>query len=83
MENEKIVVVEKKNWIWKVVAIAAAVAALTVAAIAIWKKLSKKKNEEPEELDEIDLLDEIEEALAEEDAFEAPAEEVIANAEEL
>ena len=37
MENEKIVVVEKKNWIWKVVAIAAAVAALTVAAIAIWK----------------------------------------------
>ena len=42
--------------------------------------------EELEELDELELLDELEEGteeLAEEETFEAPAEEVIANAEEL
>jgi len=83
MENEKIVVVEKKNWIWKVVAIAAAVAALTVAVIAICRKISKKKKLAAlEEYDELELFDELEDEDAEE-TFEAPAEEVIANAEEL
>ena len=82
MENEKIVVVEKKNWIWKVVAVAAAVAALTVAVIAICRKISKKKLAALEEYDELELFDELEDEDAEE-TFEAPAEEVIANAEEL
>jgi hypothetical protein len=48
--------------------------------------MASPEERELEELDELELLDELEEGteeLAEEETFEAPAEEVIANAEEL
>lgn len=85
MENEKIVVVEeRKGLVWKIVAGVVAAAAICAVAVVIIRKISKKKkakaadDELLDDIDELELLD----ALAEDDeAFEAPAEEVIADAE--
>lgn len=74
----------KKNTFWKVLAALAAIAALCVVGVKLYRKFNKKK--ETEALDEAeDLLmpsadDEVE---AEEEAFEVPAEAVIANADDM
>ena len=77
--NENYVVVKKKNTVWKVLGILLAVAALCVAAVALYKKFFKKKQKELDEVAELELLDDV----CDEDAFEASAEAVIVNAEEM
>ena len=83
MENSNLVVVKKKNTFWKILGIILAVGALCLIAAKVYQKFFKKKCEECEAPDEEDLpeLDVAEEDEAE--AFEAPAEAVIANAEDM
>ena len=84
MENEKIVVVEeRKGLVWKIVAGVVAAAAICAVAAVIIKKITKKKAkaEDEELLDEIDELELLDSLAEDDEAFEAPAEEVIADAE--
>lgn len=86
MENQSVVYVEKKNGFWKFVKVALAVAAVAFVAVKVYQKFFKKTEiEMDEELDteleslELDLSDDV----AEEDVFEASADAVIANAEDM
>lgn len=86
MENQNIVYVKKESGFWKFVKIALAVAAICFVAAKIYQKFFKKKTVEAvAEADDLDELPEVmEEAdVAEEEAFEVPAEAVIANAEDM
>ena len=85
MENQNIVYVKNESGFWKFVKIALAVAAICFVAAKIYQKFFKKKTVEAvAEADDLDELPEVmEEAdVAEEEAFEVPAEAVIANAED-
>lgn len=77
--NENYVVVKKKNTVWKVLGILLAIAAVCVAAVALYQKVFKKKKQELDEVAELELLDDV----CDEDAFEADAEAIIVNAEEM
>ena len=87
MEYQNTVYVEKKSGFWRFVKIALVVAAVAYVAVKVYQKYFKKEELEleAEELDTeleplaLDLSDE----SFEEDAFEASADAVIANVEEM
>ena len=86
MDNSNIVVVKKKNKIWTVLGILLAIGAVCLVAAKLYQKFVKNKQTAKAELneaDELEALDCAEEAVAEEEAFEVPAEAVIANAEDM
>ncbi len=76
MKNDNIVVVEKKNTVWKVLGILLAIAALCAAAVVIYQKFFKKKQTD---ICEADALEE----MADEELFSADADAVIDDAEEM
>ena len=77
------VIVKKKTSFGKVLAILLAIAAVAFVAVKVYRKFFKKQ-EELDEADELDALPEENEAEEEkEESFEASAEDVIANSEEL
>ena len=77
----------KMSTVWKILAAIAAVAALCVVGVKLYQKFVKKKEEAIDEAEETDAIEapeaEVEETVAEEEAFEVPAEAVIANAEDM
>lgn len=75
----------KKNVVWKVLAALAAVTALCVIGVKLYRKFAKKKEEALDEAEEVAALPETEGAAleAEEEIFEAPADAVIANADDM
>ena len=79
MENQNVVIVKKKHTALKIITALLAIAAICLVAYKLYQKYFKKKTEELDELDELELLD----TECEEEAFEAPAEVVIVNAEEM
>lgn len=84
MENSNLVVVKKKNTVWTVIKILLAVGAVCLVAAKIYQKFFKNKKASAEEIKAEDETPEIAEAEAvEDDAFEVPAEAVIANAEDM
>ncbi len=88
MEEQNVVYVEKKNGFWKFVKVALVVAAAAYVAVKVYQKYFKKVEVEIDDAEELDAeLEPIEIELsddtAQEDAFEASAEAVIANAEEM
>ena len=83
MENNY-VVVKKKNTVWKVLGILLAIGALCVVAAKVYQKFFKNKKAAVCEAEEEDLtLAETEEECDEAEAFEAPAEAVIADSENM
>ena len=87
-DMENVVVVKKKHTVWKVVAIVAAVAALCLIAAKVYQKFFKNKkcsacDAEVEAEAEVDAIEAEEGPEAVEEAFEASADAVIANAEEM
>ena len=75
---------EKKSTLWLVVKIVLAVGAVCAVAAVVYHKFFRKKKEELlEEAEELEALDVAEEPIDEEPPFEASAEAVIANAEEM
>lgn len=76
---------KKSGIVWKIVGIVLAVAGLCLVAVKVYQKFFKKKKEELAEAEEVLEIEgaEAEEAAEETETFEAPAEAVIANAEEL
>lgn len=88
METQNVVYVKQKSTFWTVVKVLLVVAGVCLVAARIYQKIRAKKEaallEEPEEVELFDDL--LEEAEVEEDAeeaFEVPAEAVIANAEDM
>ena len=86
MQNE-VVVVKKGNRFLKVLGILLAIGALCYAAVKIYNKYFRKEtlalDAEDASADEVALEDATEEAAVAEEAFEVPAEAVIANAEQM
>ena len=83
MENNY-VVVKKKNPVWKVLGILLAIGALCVVAAKVYQKFFKNKKAAVCEAEEENLpLAETEEESDEAEAFEAPAEAVIADSENM
>ena len=85
--GNQVVVVKKKSTFWKVVKILLAVGALCLIAAKVYRKFFQKNtevvvDEDADEATDVDLLAE-EDADVEEEAFEVPAEAVIANAEDM
>lgn len=86
MENSNVVVVKKKSTFWTVVKILLAVGAICLVAAKIYQKFFKNKKaavceiEDDEDLPEIDTAEETD---TDEEAFEVPADAVIANAEDM
>ncbi|MBQ1229664.1 MAG: hypothetical protein II369_04470 [Clostridia bacterium] len=76
---------EKKSTLWTVVKILLAVGAVCAVAAVVYHKFFRKKKEEEllEEAEELEALDIAEELIDDEPPFEASAEAVIANAEEM
>ena len=89
MENQNIVVVKKKSTFWTVVKILLIVGAVCLVAAKIYQKFFKKKTvevlEDADDLAALDAADEVptENVVEAEETFEAPAEAVIANAEDM
>ena len=88
--DSNVVVVKKKNKVWKIITILLAVGAICVVAAKIYQKFFKNKKVEAIEADAEDETLEIEgcdEAAAceeeEAEALEVPAEAVIANVEDM
>lgn len=79
MENQNIVIVKKKYTALKIITALLAVAAVCLVAYKLYQKYFKKKTEELDDLEDLELLD----AESDEETFEAPAEVVIVNAEEM
>ena len=80
----------KMSTVWKILAALAAVAALCVVGVKLYQKFAKKKEEAIDGAEDTKALEapeaEADEAVAEEEApeaFEVPAEAVIANAEDM
>ena len=84
MENSNLVVVKKKNTVWKVIGVLLAVAALCVVAAKVYQKFfKKKKTDAVADLAAAEELPEVEAPEAEEEAVEVCADAVIANAEDM
>lgn len=88
--DSNVVVVKKKNTVWKVIGILLAVGAVCVVAAKVYQKFFKNKkaqaieaNAEEETPELEDCCCEEEAPAAEEEAFEVSAEAVIANAEDM
>jgi len=87
MDQQNVVYVEKKSGFWRFVKVALVVAAVAYVAVKVYQKYFKKieLDLDTEELDTeleplaLDFSDDV----AEEETFEASADAVIANAEEM
>ena len=88
METQNVVYVKQKSTFWTVVKVLLVVAGVCLIAARIYQKIRAKTAaallEEPEEVELFDdLLEEAEVVEDAEEAFEVPAEAVIANAEDM
>ena len=88
MENQNVVYVEKKNGFWKFVKIALVVAAAAYVAVKVYQKYFKKVELEIDDTEALDTeLEQLELDLpddtVEEEVFEASADAVIVNADDM
>lgn len=86
---DNVVLVKKKSTFWKVVKVLLVVAAITFVLAKLYRKFAQKVADELEMPDEELLLEDadgelaIVEDVAEDDAFEVPADAVIANLDDM